>query len=188
MIYSATGMKFCQGAAQGLVWSHRMQSLNQGSKVMRTAVGVSYQRPPAAVPHWKTRSFSAWLCLIGWHGVGEELYSWRPSLAVNDGPDGQRGGEMIQIQGREYWDTEISPLTEKEWERSLGRTGMKTSYEKKNKGWLNYTTDRDANWWEVNKMVFQGFYSQQAGFEGINCSFSKTEISVRMTSLIHFRG
>lgn len=144
LLYSATGMIFCQGTAQGIVWSHWMQSQHQGSKVMGT-VGVSYQRPPATVPHWKTHSFSAWLSLIGWHGVGEELNSWKPSLAVSEGADGQRGGEMIHTQGQEHWDTEISPLTEKEWERSLGRTGMKDIIWEENKGRLNYTTERDAN-------------------------------------------
>lgn len=134
-----TGMLFCQGAAQRLVWSHWMQSRHQGSKAIGAAVSMSYQRPPAAVPHWKTRSFSAWLCLIGWHGVGEELNSRRPSLAESDGADGQRGGKMIQTQGREYWETEISSLTEKEWERRRVWGGWyeDITWEKnKGSGWL----------------------------------------------------
>lgn len=42
-----------------------------------------------------------------------ELYSW-PSLAVSDGTDRQRGGEMTRTQERENWDTDTSSLTEKE--------------------------------------------------------------------------
>lgn len=146
-IYAETGMIFCQRAAQGLVWSHWMQSLHQGSKVIGTAVGVSYQRPPAAVPHWKTRSFEAWLCLIGWHGEGEELYSWRPSLAESDGADGQRGGEMIQTQGQENWDTEISSLTEKELERRRvwGGKVWRHSHEKKVRGVGDWNVNRKRN-------------------------------------------